>query len=47
MLWGILPVNYASILLLVLAMGLSIAELFTASFGLMTASGIVVLREET
>ena len=30
---GILPVNYAGILLLVLAVGLFIAGLFTASFG--------------
>jgi hypothetical protein len=40
---GILPVDYAGILLLVLAVRLSIAELFTASFGLLTACGIVAL----
>ena len=40
---GVLPVNYAGILLVVLAFGLFIAEAFTASFGLFTAGGIVSL----
>jgi len=40
---GMLPVNYAGILLVVLAFGLFIAEAFTASFGLFTAGGIVSL----
>ncbi len=40
---GMLPVNYAGILLVVLAFGLFIAEAFTASFGLFTAGGITSL----
>ncbi len=40
---GMLPVNYAGILLIVLAIGLFIAEFFTASFGLFTAGGITSL----
>jgi membrane-bound serine protease (ClpP class) len=40
---GMLPVNYAGILLIVLAFGLFIAEIFTTSFGLFTAGGIVSL----
>jgi len=40
---GMLPVNYAGILLIVLAFGLFIAEAFTASFGLFTAGGITAL----
>jgi len=40
---GVLPVNYAGILLVVLAFGLFIAEAFTASFGLFTAGGITSL----
>jgi len=40
---GMLPVNWAGILLIVLAFGLFIAELFTASFGLLTGGGIVAL----
>jgi len=40
---GMLPVNYAGILLMVLALGLFIAEAFTASFGLFTAGGITAL----
>ncbi|MFA5308604.1 MAG: nodulation protein NfeD [Dehalococcoidales bacterium] len=40
---GMLPVNYAGILLLVLAVGLFIGELLTASFGLFTAGGVVSL----
>jgi len=40
---GMLPVNYAGILLVVLAFGLFIAEVFTASFGLFTAGGVTSL----
>ena len=40
---GILPVNYAGVLLVVLAFGLFIAELFTSTFGLLTAGGVVSL----
>ncbi|MDD4876454.1 MAG: nodulation protein NfeD [Dehalococcoidales bacterium] len=40
---GMLPVNYAGILLVILAFGLFIAEAFTASFGLFTAGGIISL----
>ncbi|MFC2072595.1 nodulation protein NfeD, partial [Chloroflexota bacterium] len=40
---GMLPVNYAGILLIVLAFGLFIAEVFTATFGLFTAGGITSL----
>jgi len=40
---GMLPVNYAGVLLVVLAFGLFIAEVFTASFGLFTAGGITSL----
>ncbi len=40
---GVLPVNYAGVLLIILAFGLFIAELFTASFGLFTAGGITSL----
>jgi membrane-bound serine protease (ClpP class) len=40
---GVLPVNYAGVLLVVLAFGLFIAEAFTASFGLFTAGGITSL----
>ncbi len=40
---GMLPVNYAGVLLIVLAFGLFIAELFTHSFGLLTAGGITSL----
>jgi len=40
---GMLPVNYAGILLIVLAFGLFIAEVFTVSFGLFTAGGVVSL----
>ncbi len=38
---GVLPVNYAGILLMVLAFGLFIAEAFTPTFGLFIAGGIV------
>ncbi|MFH0768809.1 MAG: nodulation protein NfeD [Chloroflexota bacterium] len=40
---GVLPVNYAGLLLIVLAIGFFIAELFTHSFGLLTAGGITSL----
>ena len=40
---GMLPLNYAGILLIVLAFGLFIAEIFTTSFGILTAGGIVSL----
>lgn len=40
---GNLPVNIAGILLIVLAFGLFIAEVFTTSFGLFTAGGIAAL----
>ncbi len=40
---GVLPVNYAGVLLIVLAFGLFISELFTHSFGLLTAGGVVSL----
>ena len=40
---GTLPVNYAGILLMVLAFGLFIAEAFTPTFGLLTAGGITSL----
>ena len=40
---GMLPVNYAGVLLIVLAFGLFIAEVFTTTFGLFTAGGITSL----
>jgi membrane-bound serine protease (ClpP class) len=40
---GQLPVNIAGILLIVLAFGLFIAEMFTTSFGLLTVGGIIAL----
>jgi len=40
---GMLPVNWAGILLIVLAFGLFIAELFTPTFGLFTAGGVTSL----
>lgn len=40
---GQLPVNIAGVLLVVLAFGLFIAEVFTATFGLFTAGGITSL----
>lgn len=40
---GMLPVNYAGLLLIVLAFGLFTAEVFTATFGLFTAGGITSL----
>ncbi|MDP6632005.1 MAG: nodulation protein NfeD [Dehalococcoidales bacterium] len=40
---GMLPINYAGILLILLAFGFFVAEVFTASFGLFTAGGIAAL----
>jgi membrane-bound serine protease (ClpP class) len=40
---GVLPVNYAGILLILLAVGLFIGELLTTSFGMFTIGGIVSL----
>ena len=40
---GVLPVNYAGVLLIVLAFGLFVAEVFTTTFGLFTAGGITSL----
>ncbi len=40
---GVLPVNYAGILFIVLAFGLFIAEVLTTTFGLFTAGGIISL----
>ena len=40
---GNLPINIAGILLIVLAFGLFIAEVFTATFGLLTAGGVTSL----
>ncbi|RJQ36601.1 MAG: nodulation protein NfeD [Dehalococcoidia bacterium] len=40
---GTLPVNLAGILLIVLAFGFFIAEVFTTTFGLFTAGGVVSL----
>ena len=40
---GMLPVNYAGILLILLAFGLFVAEVFTPTFGLLTAGGITSL----
>ena len=40
---GMLPVNYAGVLLIILAFGLFIAEVFTPTFGLFTAGGITSL----
>jgi membrane-bound serine protease (ClpP class) len=40
---GMLPVNYAGVLLIVLAFGLFIGELLTTTFGLFTAGGITSL----
>jgi membrane-bound serine protease (ClpP class) len=38
---GMLPVNYAGLLLMILGFGLFVAELFTPTFGLLTAGGVV------
>ena len=40
---GVLPVNYAGVLLIVLAFALFIAEVFTTTFGLFTAGGVISL----
>ena len=40
---GMLPVNYAGILLIVLAVGLFVAEILTTTFGIFTAGGIIAL----
>jgi membrane-bound serine protease (ClpP class) len=40
---GMLPINYAGLLLIVLAFGLFVAEIFTITFGLFTAGGLTAL----
>jgi len=40
---GVLPVNYAGVLLIVLAFGLFIAEVFTTGFGALAVGGIISL----
>jgi len=40
---GMLPVNYAGILLIALAFGFFVAEVFTTTFGILTAGGITAL----
>lgn len=40
---GVLPVNYAGVLFIVLAFGLFVAEVLTTTFGLFTAGGVVAL----
>ena len=40
---GVLPVNYAGLLLIVLAFGLFIAEVFTPGFGVLAAGGVTSL----
>jgi len=40
---GVLPVNYAGVLLIALAFVLFIAEVFTTTFGLLTGGGVVSL----
>ena len=40
---GVLPVNYAGILLIVLAIGLFIGEVLSTTFGIFTAGGVVSL----
>ena len=40
---GVLPVNYAGILFIVLAIGLFIGEVLTTTFGIFTAGGVVSL----
>jgi membrane-bound serine protease (ClpP class) len=40
---GMLPVNYAGMLLMILAFALFVAEAFTTTFGLLTAGGIASL----
>jgi len=40
---GMLPVNYAGVLLIVLAFGLFIGEVLTTTFGIFTAGGVISL----
>ena len=40
---GVLPVNWAGVLLIVLAFGLFVAEVLTTTFGLFTAGGVISL----
>jgi len=40
---GVLPVNYAGVLLIVLAFGLFVGEALTVTFGLFTAGGVAAL----
>ncbi len=40
---GMLPVNWAGVLLIILAFGLFIAEVFTTGFGALAAGGIIAL----
>ncbi len=40
---GVLPVNYAGILLIVLAIGLFVGEVLTTTFGIFTVGGVVAL----
>jgi len=40
---GVLPVNYAGILFIVLAFGLFVGEVLTTTFGLFTAGGVISL----
>ncbi len=40
---GMLPVNYAGILLIVLAIGLFVGEVLTTTFGIFTVGGVVAL----
>jgi len=40
---GVLPVNYAGVLFIVLAFGLFVAEVLTTTFGLFTAGGVISL----
>ncbi len=40
---GVLPVNWAGVLLIILAFGLFIVEVFTAGFGALAAGGIISL----
>jgi membrane-bound serine protease (ClpP class) len=40
---GMLPINYAGVALIGLAFGLFIAEIFTTSFGILTAGGVTSL----
>lgn len=40
---GMLPVNYAGVLLIILAFGLFIAEIFVTSFGILATGGVIAL----